>query len=336
MNKKIAIVGAGWYGCHITNLLSRLSFDVTLYEKGAAIFNGASGANQNRLHQGYHYPRSHRTRIQSRDGYIRFIERYPTLSERIERNYYVIPCFRSSLDFHTYKIIMASAGLEFNDVSDKVDFLENVEGVLQCEERLILTGKAKQYFQEELSPYLVLNHKVAREEVVSGIIDGKEFSYVIDCTWGALSEVQRPTFYESTLLFKYRKKPGSDFNTALTFVDGDLFSLFPTEEPDIYTLTHVLHTPIRQSSRDEQSVYIEQAIIDEKRSKMELDVLRYFANFLGEFEYVNHEFSTKTKVEGASDDRSCYVEHDNKVIKILSGKIDTVFYASEKVLSIVV
>ena len=39
------------------------------------IFNGASGYNQNRLHLGFHYPRSKKTRIQSKVGFYKFIKK---------------------------------------------------------------------------------------------------------------------------------------------------------------------------------------------------------------------------------------------------------------------
>ena len=35
---KIAIVGAGWYGCHLGISLKNLGFDVIIYEKNDAIF----------------------------------------------------------------------------------------------------------------------------------------------------------------------------------------------------------------------------------------------------------------------------------------------------------
>lgn len=336
MTKRIAIIGAGWYGCHLTNLLSKLSFDVTLYEMGQSIFSGASGSNQNRLHQGYHYPRSHRTRIQSRDGYIRFIERYPTLSKPIDNNFYVIPHFRSNMDFQTYKIVMASAGLEFSDVTEKVNFLNNVEGVLQCEERLILTDVAKEYFNQKLSQFCVFNRKVELEEIQSNNIDGQSYDFIIDCTWGWLNKIDRDTFYEKTLLLKYKRKPYSTYDTALTFVDGQLFSLFPTQTQDIFTLTHVLHTPLSREKKIFHSDYhVDEKIINTKRILMEQDIQFYFKSFLNEFEFNSFEISTKTKVNDASDDRSCYIEQDGKVIKVLSGKIDTIFYASEKILSII-
>ena len=59
--KKIAIIGAGWFGCYIGYDLIKSGYEVKIFEKEKEIFSGASGYNQNRLHLGFHYPRSYRT-----------------------------------------------------------------------------------------------------------------------------------------------------------------------------------------------------------------------------------------------------------------------------------
>ena len=66
---KIAIIGAGWFGCHIGHELLKEGHKVTIFEREKELFNGASGNNQNRLHLGYHYPRSNLTRVQSKKGF---------------------------------------------------------------------------------------------------------------------------------------------------------------------------------------------------------------------------------------------------------------------------
>ena len=66
---KIAIIGAGWMGAHISNVLNQKGYNVNLYESKSKIFSGMSGYNTNRLHMGYHYPRSQITRLQSFYGY---------------------------------------------------------------------------------------------------------------------------------------------------------------------------------------------------------------------------------------------------------------------------
>ena len=90
MKKKIAIIGAGWFGCYIAYDLIRSGYDVNVFEKEKEIFLGASGFNQNRLHQGFHYPRSYKTIQDSKIGYKKFIKKFPNFIKNIRENLYVI------------------------------------------------------------------------------------------------------------------------------------------------------------------------------------------------------------------------------------------------------
>ena len=54
---RIAIIGAGFFGTACAIRLSK-KHNVHLFEKKNTILCGASRANQQRFHLGYHYPRS--------------------------------------------------------------------------------------------------------------------------------------------------------------------------------------------------------------------------------------------------------------------------------------
>ena len=75
---KIAIIGAGWFGCHLASELKNDGHSILLFEKEKDIFAGASGNNQNRLHLGYHYPRSESTIVQTINSYNSFFNK-PTV-----------------------------------------------------------------------------------------------------------------------------------------------------------------------------------------------------------------------------------------------------------------
>lgn len=77
--KDIAIVGAGWYGCHTAIELAKQGCNVTIYEKGPEIFGGISKQFGVRLHAGPHYPRSQQTREDCRRGAAEFKKVYPEL-----------------------------------------------------------------------------------------------------------------------------------------------------------------------------------------------------------------------------------------------------------------
>ena len=74
--KKILIVGAGWYGCHLGLYLKEKGFNISIFEKKSDIFLGSSGKNQFRLHQGYHYPRSSLTINEAKLNFKKFKKKY--------------------------------------------------------------------------------------------------------------------------------------------------------------------------------------------------------------------------------------------------------------------
>lgn len=334
---KIAVIGAGWYGCHIASSFLALGFEIVVFEKADRVMDAASGNNQFRLHQGFHYARNHRTRVQSRDGYARFMERYARLSEPIEHNIYIVPEQDSLIDFLTYRMIMSSSGLEFVEVAPQDYGIINCRGGLRVGERLLLTEKARNFFTSRLGSALRLQHAVSSiESHADGVlVDGELFDYVVDATWGARASIERHTFFEPTLLLYYRSSVVGNF--ALTAVDGQLCSIYPCEVPEMYTLSSVPHTPLGRFEVSEEAWShlrnLPTAIIDKKRKLMEAQIERYYPAFRDQFEFVGPQLSVKTKIEGATDDRSCYVEKEGRVFKVLSGKIDTIFHASDTILS---
>jgi len=79
---KIAIIGGGWVGCHLAAKLFR-EHNVSIYEKNNSFFQGTSYNNQNRLHLGYHYARSFKTRELCKNTFERFINDYSFLVKNV-------------------------------------------------------------------------------------------------------------------------------------------------------------------------------------------------------------------------------------------------------------
>ena len=333
---KVAIIGGGWYGCHIAHTLQSLDINIDLFEQKSDIFLEASGNNQFRLHLGFHYARDYRTRLQSRDGYHRFLERYENLTSIIDDNLYIVPENDSLVDFMTYKIIMLTSGIEFDElhsteISERFGYLKNFKVILNTNERVILTKKAREFYKKSLKDKIHLDTKVTSiEENEKGVlVNGELYDYVIDATWGHFNDVKENFFFEPTLLLYYKTdKPFP----ALTYVDGPLCSLYPTEDENIFTLSSVTHTPLgkfnKASEAREFLKNISNDLINDKITLMEQEISKYYPDFKHNFTYVEPQLAIKTKSSGINDDRSCYVEHSGRVITIISGKIDTIFYAN--------
>lgn len=335
---KICVIGAGWYGCHIGISLKALGFDVTVFEKNSQILSGASGNNQFRLHMGFHYPRHHNTRIQSRDGFIRFMDRYPDLSREIPDNFYGVSHDESLMDFLTYRLVMTSSGLAFRETRD-AHGLRGVDGVLAVDERVLLTEHARRFFTDRLgnslAPDMAVGSVVPRGARVE--VNGELFDWVVDASWATsgFGTPPVPVYYEPTMLLYYEAE---DPQPAVTLVDGPLCSVYPTENPGLYTLSSVPHTPLGRSSNAAEAISIRENVGKElvaaKRQAMEDQITRYLPDFRDRFRFVGPQLSLKTKPMGDFDDRSCYVFRPHeRIFTVLSGKIDTIFFALDKIIS---
>ena len=331
--KKIAVIGAGWYGCHISKKLLNLGNKVTIFESQDEIFLGASGSNQNRLHLGYHYPRCNRTRIQSKKGFARFKKEYGFLCERISENIYAISNKKSKLSFDKYlKSVSKLAPLDKLQRVKSIK-IKNIENLINVDEEYINFEKAKKYFSKILNSHITFNSEITNESIPQL---AEEYDYVIDCTWGKLSDFSFSKYYESNLFHLYQKKQ-NDPKFALTIMDGDFFSIFPWRG-DIYSLTNVNKIVLKKFKSFEESIKYNNSIksdlsfIEEHREACEKQVKEFYPEFLKDFTYLEPKFSNKTKFVSNKDSRYVIIESVKNLIKVFSGKIDTIFDAEEMIL----
>ena len=117
---KIAIIGAGWVGCHLSKKLIDQGLGVTLFEQ-KEIFSSTSLYNQNRLHLGFHYPRNYRTRVLCKTTFDRFQKDYSLFIEDVDKNIYSIPK-KSVIDLETFKVIMESADIDYSNFLHLLSF----------------------------------------------------------------------------------------------------------------------------------------------------------------------------------------------------------------------
>ncbi|HQS47307.1 MAG: FAD-dependent oxidoreductase [Rhizobiales bacterium 24-66-13] len=338
MALRVAVIGGGWYGCHMGLSLKGLGFDVQIFERHDRLLNEASGNNQFRLHLGFHYARHHGTRLQSRDGFMRFMERYPNLSREVAENIYAVPREDSLIDFPTYRLVMTASGLEFRELRENSAGLRGVDGMLLTGERVLLIERARQYFKQNLDGVLHLGTEVESVESVGAhvVVNGEPFDYLIDCTWGHRGGLPIRFFYEPTILLYYECDVPFP---AVTMVDGPLCSVYPTEDPNIYTLSSVPHTPLGRFDSSAEARAARDAVtghvVAEKCAAMEDQISRYLPDFRDRFRFLGPQLAIKTKPVGKFDDRSCYVFRRGRVFTVMSGKIDTIFFAVERVLSFI-
>src|SRR5262245_28557206 len=99
------VVGGGFYGCVLAAALAREGRRALLLEKHGDIMERASYANQARVHQGYHYPRSLTTALRSRVSFARFVQEFPDCIDNTFLKCYAVPRNYSKVtagQFHTF------------------------------------------------------------------------------------------------------------------------------------------------------------------------------------------------------------------------------------------
>lgn len=115
MNVKVAVVGAGIYGCTTAIKLSEAGMQVDLYDS-LGILQAASAINQYRIHSGYHYPRSRETIEEILEARDEFVAEYrPSIVDGIE-NFYAMPKEGSYVSPQEYAAVMEKFNLPLEEV----------------------------------------------------------------------------------------------------------------------------------------------------------------------------------------------------------------------------
>ena len=261
---------------------------------------------------------------------------YDRFTIPLSNNYYVVPKDTSLIDYHTYVGIFKHENFDFQEVNPTIVgvHLNHVEGAILVNERVVCINKLKLHFEEKLQSVIRYNVNVTTNDLE---ILKSEFDYVIDCTWGKLLKTN-DSFFEVTHLC-YIELTSKLNHPALTFVDGAMWSIYPTEKKGIYTLSSVTHTPLYRSE-NQMEVYtfinnVGDEMLLENFNRMKEEVEYYYPAFSNNFQYMGNQISIKTKPIGNRDPRDCRILVNENLIGVLSGKLDSLSFAEEKILSII-
>lgn len=321
---KIRIVGGGWYGCYITKSLMDDGHEVRLFERGAALFNGASGANQSRLHLGFHYPRDGKTRTDAVETYREWMNTYPELAREIPCNIYAIAEDKSYIDFGTYTDTMRASGAEFITLEPGDHDLQNIEGAVLTGERLILANHARRMWERLLAGHYECGVTVEHWAC-------PEWDATIDCTYGA-NVAYNIDRYEPCVLFLYE----GPTDRAVTIMDGPFgASLYPYPDDGIVSLTSVEHTPLAKCRTwGEAQTTIERlttADLAKVRAGMVTAISDYVPWFRDVFRHVGHAISTRALPASMADRRTVMLTEQPWGVSVLPGKMSGIFRAERAV-----
>lgn len=316
--KKIAIIGAGWVGCHLA-LKLRDHYDVTVFDPFP--FEGASLLNQNRLHIGYHYARSHPTRKLCQNTFEAFMYDYGFLTEPVENNLYAVPMEESLIDARTIEAIFPP--LSWPHQSIDVQYLKNTETVWRTPERYISPLKTKHFMTNQLSALLCL------ERIDSSRLTAlqQDYSLIIDCTNNSLLRPAMNEYFEAVAMFIYEIISPLPFG-ALTYIDGPLFSLYPFQDNTI-SLSHVVHSVIHSSPAPIALQDI--AVSDNRKCAAEQHAATYWPAFSEHLRFSRTVVSMKSKRANASAYRAPLFKQKENILSCFTGKIQGIYLIEDRV-----
>lgn len=327
----VAVLGGGWFGCHLAKHLLSQGHHVTIFER-EHIFAEASGNNQDRVHQGFHYPRSAKTRSEISYCYERFIKTYPTVP--IKNNIYAV-ADQSIIDFPTYLAICRSAKLEFEIVRPEEFGLVGCEGAIRTDERVVDTAAVKEMFLDELLKHT--RHTEVQEVRLDGrnrvdVITGGHyfgFNAVLNCTNLRLPSAHLPVFYEAALIMEAE---GPADHPSLTVMDGAFPTILATPERGKFTVSHVTHTAVAKCNTYEGAQKALNELPRWKAVERFTDSVSEFCPaFRSRFKITGSRGAVRTKPVNGTDSRECLTHTDGRIMTVVCGKFASVFIAEERV-----
>jgi hypothetical protein len=147
---KVAIAGAGIYGCTTAIRLAEQGHTVDLFDP-LGVLNAASGINQFRIHSGYHYPRSPETIEETMGARAEFSQTFSPAIVRNSRHYYAIPHVGSQTPPELFERVMAEHNVPLRPCRPEWMNFDFIDRCYQVEEQIydpeilreLLTGQIR-------------------------------------------------------------------------------------------------------------------------------------------------------------------------------------------------
>lgn len=334
---RIAVIGGGIFGCTAAIHAARAGHEVHLFEAKDDILRGATGHNQARLHEGYHYPRSPETARACQDGNRLFRREYGPAVIKDGLHIYVIARDSKTLP---WEFINFCRALDLD--TDSNDLL--VRQRIDARQLTVCVKEARIDID-------ILRALVAHKLLVSGVkvrlgehanrhlLQPNGFDFVILATYAdwinGISLYQYEVCEEVIL-----RMPEGFGDTSIVIIDGEFCCLDPIGRTGLHMLAHVKHSihasnigyrsEIPVPLRPHINAGIRYGVKESKHPVIVRESARYIPT-LNEAEYVGSMFTVKAVLpdQDATDARPTLVERvDDQVIRIFSGKIGTCVQAA--------
>ena len=343
--KKIAVIGAGFFGCTIALILSK-RFKVDLYEKESDILNGASLCNQFRFHLGYHYPRSLKTVNEIKKSNKDFIKFYGNDVFGKTKNYYGIVKNKSNTGYKKYINFLKKNNLPFKLINNSNFISSKIEGTLISKEKILNYFKIKKKIKKKI--------KLSRINLILNSVFKKKnlnnYHKVIITSYQNNNNVLSSLKQKITKKFRYElvekiviKLPKKYKKVSFVVLDGKFVCMDPYLGTNYHLLSHVKHSKLEiikskfPNFKKKHLKFLKQVkSSDIKISKFD-KFIKYGAEYLPFLNYSKYMFSyfvvraLKCNVESTDERTNFKSKINKKIITVLAGKWNTCVYEAKKI-----
>ena len=343
--KKIAIIGAGIFGCTLAIILSK-KFDVQIFEKKRSILNEASKMNQFRFHLGFHYPRSQKTIKEIQKDYKDFIKFYGKKVYGNTDNYYLVSKTNSKIKFKKYLKTLKRNKLKFKIIKKSTFCGKAIEGVIKTSEKIL------NYFSFKKKILKIL--KIKKIKINFGTQFQKkyinDFDYLFLCTYRNNNKILNDFGFRNIRQLRYElvekilvKLPKKYQKLSCVVIDGKFLCIDPYINTNLHLLSHVKFSKIIVQNKkiynfDKKKFLLKKEVIKNIKisqfSKIVKSGQKYLP-FLSQAKYIKSFYLIRTLNINSmvDDDRTNQVKRINKkIFTILSGKWNTAVSLSNEIL----
>lgn len=259
------VIGGGFFGSTIACHLQRHYGSVILIEREPELLQRASFANQARVHQGYHYPRSVVTALRSRESYQRFTQDYADCLDSSFRHYYAVARDYSKINatyFEQFVRRIAAPLAKLPDEARATFAADRIENAYLVEECAFDANKLRQRVRTELCSTGVAVHTGTSADQIDAagpMLKVKcraatgtyslHACHVFNCTFAGINSLLRasglnplPMKYELAEL-ALMEAPSELRAVGITVMCGPFFSMMPFPALGLHSLSHVRYTP---------------------------------------------------------------------------------------------
>lgn len=348
------VIGGGFYGSITALYLKENGYDVIIIERDKNLLLRASYANQARVHNGYHYPRSFMTAWRSLTNFPRFVLDFRACVDDSFEKVYAIARRNSKVNAYQFRQFCNNIGAPVRVASPSIKrFFDPllIEEVFIVKEyafdavRLrdmmrhrierasipILFEAEAQAVIQETPGYLRL--KLSNEETLSG-------RYVFNCTYAQInvllerSQAERLPLKHQIAEIALVDVPDQLRNLGITVMDGPFFSVMPFPADSLHSLSHVRYTHHETWFDTPDEARNPYAYLDQHQPQsyfpyMLRDAQRYLPALTGT-QHIRSLYEVKTLLlQNEIDDGRPILFHETPELpgfyNVLGGKIDNIF-----------